>query len=634
MELDDLKKQLYKKDGELKDRPEPPEEFEAGHLSAPPQAPPASQWTGEVEKGLYLTIKQKRIAWFIGLGFLLAILTFGGWLIWQRWYSFDAKGVALNIFGQERVVSGEEINFVVRYKNNANTELKNAALFFSFSSQSIPSEMENVSQQGDLTVVKKEIGSILPGQEGQAEFKVRVLGDKDSQQKFFVKMSYRPANFNSNFINETEFQSVIISVPLVLSFILPERIVSGQTINFSLRYLNTSDVTFSDAKIKIEYPDGFVFENALPWPSEEKNVWNFSEISNHEEGKIVLKGVISGNEGENKAFRAQIGSEKDGKFIVYAQALSSPQVSLSPLFIEQTVGEAENNQVDLGQNLTYKIKYKNTTDVAIGPVVITAKIDSQAVDLGTVIVSKGFFSSSEGIITWNASSLPSLESLPAKAEGEINFMLRVKDKLSINSFSDKNFTIITRVKIDSPNIPLELAGTQLAGQNELSLKVNSRMVLEMKGFYSDKIMPNSGPLPPRVGQKTTYTIYWQVLNISNDLSVATVEAFLPSYVQWQGKTYPKDENIKYDSSTGRITWQIGRLSSATGLLSPVKLVAFQVGFVPSLGQVGEITTIVKEARAFGIDDFTGVNLSALADDLKTDMPDDATVGFEKGKVQN
>ena len=627
MDLEELKKRLYKRDNGIQDRPKPPAEFEPGAPSLPPSTS-TPQWTEQPLKS-GLSVGQKRIIWLAGILIILGLAALAGWLFWRSWHSFDKGQVALEIFGQERLVSGEDTTYIVRYKNNTKTILKNAFLTFVFSEQAIPQDKENLETRGGFPTIKKMVGDIGIGQEGQIEFKARILGDKDSQQKFSAKLEYRPANINSDFANEAKFTSAVISVPLILSFDLPDRLVSGQTLNFALRYLNTSDAIFSDSKIKIEYPAGFNFVSALPSPSEGNNVWTLSEIGSREEGKLVVKGTIEGNEEETKIFKARIGTEKNGEFIAYAQALSSPRISVSPLYVEQTLNEQTAN---LGQNLNYKLKYKNTTDTTIGPVVITLKIDGQAVDFANVAAPKGFFSSSEGTIIWNASSLPGLNSLTGRAEGELGFSLKVKDKLSVNSFSDKNFTIVTIAQIDSPNVPLSLVGTQLTGRNQTTVKINSRLVLNMKGYYTDKLIPNSGPLPPRVGQKTTYTIYWQILNIANDLSDVAIEAYLPSYIQWQNSIYPKNEDLSYDSATGKVVWQIGRLASATGILTPVKQVAFQVGLVPSLGQVGSRVIIVKNTRAAGKDNFTETNLQTLTDDLQSDLPDDPTVGWEKGTV--
>ncbi len=643
MDLDQLKKQLYKKDGVLEDRPKPPAEFDLGRASlqqASVEEKP--KWTEEaIEKPFALTVKQRRRAIFGAVVFVIVLSALGGGLYWRWINSFDKSGVVLDIFGSERVVSGEEVNYVVRIKNNTRVVLQNTKLEFLLPAGSFLSDNLETSKQGDLNLIAKSIGNIAAGQELQETFKIRVLGDKDTQQKFLAKLNYKPANSSMEFLNAKDFSSTIISVPLVLSFTLPEKIVSEQVLNFSLKYVNTSDTTFSNSRLKIEYPAGFVFDSALPSPSlagtspgEENNIWNLSEIGSGEEGTIIIKGTISGNEGENKVFKAQIGMMQNEEFVAFAQTLNSPQISISPLAIEQEITEPADGQISLGQNVGYKLKYRNTTDVAIGPVVVTLKIDSRAVDFGSLSVTNGFFSSSENTITWNSSSLPGLESLPAGAEGELFFYLRIKEKLPIVNSADKNFTVSTLAQINSPNVPLALTGTSLTGKNQLTAKVNSRLILSMNGYYNDRLLPNSGLLPPRVGQETTYTIYWQLLNISNDLTDVTVEAYLFPYMRWKGNIYPKNEDIIYDEATGKVTWKISRLAAGTGFLLPVKQVAFQVGFMPSLGQVGSLAVIVKEVRASGQDNFTEKNISVSAPELKSDMPSDSTVGYENGRVRN
>ncbi|MBU1102441.1 hypothetical protein KJ853_02180 [Patescibacteria group bacterium] len=631
MELDELKKRLYEEGENIQDRPQPPEAFEPGHISLEPQEE-APEWSERDAKLPWRGLIKRRIFWFAGGTAVLVLAGAAAWFFMLGRDSFDKTKVALNIYGQERIVSGEDINYIVRFKNNTNAILENVVLEFTYPEQAFPGDTQEIRLQGNLPVSTKDLGQLAVGQEGQAEFKARVLGDKDSQQKFSAKLKYRPANISSDFINTADFTSTIISVPLVLNFDLPERIVSGQTINFSLKYLNTSDATFSDSRIQLEYPAGFTYEGAYPAPAEGDNIWILPEIGRQEEGRIVIKGTVSGSEGDSKIFRARVGIQKDDVFIAYAQALASPEISVSPLFVELALANQETLTADLGQTLNYIVKYRNTTAVAIGPVVITVKIDSQAIDLTSVSAQKGFFSSAGGIITWNASSLPELNSLEAREEGEVTFSLRIKDKLPVNNYSDKNFTILTGAEIDSPNVPLSLVGTQIKGANQLAIKINSRLTLNVKGFYSDNLMPNSGPLPPRVGQRTTYTIYLQLLNVSNDLTGVVVEGYLPPYIQWLDRIYPTGESLKYDSATGKISWKLDKLSAATGILSAVKYVAFQVAFIPSISQVGSNAEIISNAQASGFDTFTLNTITTASQTLKTDLPDDPTVGWEKGRV--
>lgn len=630
MELDELKKRIYQKDGQqLEDRPKPPENFDLGHLEQS-AANIGAEWSRE------LAAKQRRSKntrrnFLIGVAALgVAVLAVVGWFAWRLFFSFDKDQITFELFGQDRIVSGEEVTYVVKYKNNTNTVLNNASVSLVFSAGSIPEDSE-VSSQGGFPMVKKTIGTIQGNASGQVEFKARILGDKDSEQKFVAKMEYQPSNVNSSYANEAEFTSTIISVPLVLNFEIPDKIVSGQTLNFSLKYLNTSEAVFGNSVIKIEFPDGFTFDSALPSPGDEKDTWSMSEIGSHEEGKILLKGNISGNDGDSKVFKAQIGAKQGDEFIPYAQTMSSPVISVSPLYVEQTITNPE--KANPGEQLKYKLKYKNTTDVTIGPVFITLKIDSKVVDPLTVAAGKGgFFSSADNTITWNTAGLSDLESLAPGAEGELDFSFRLKDKYPVSSYADKNFTVITTANIDSQNVPLALTGTQISGRNQLTVNVNSKLSLKTKGYAVDSILPNSGPIPPKVGQKTTYTIYWQVLNVSNELSDVVVESYLPSYVQWLGNIYPKNEDISYDSGSGKVSWKIGKLAAATGILSPVKQVVFQVGVIPSINQVGDAVVVLKSSKATGKDTFTNIDLTSTTIELKTDMPDDPTMNFDKGRV--
>ena len=633
MDLEELKKRLYEKDGEIKDRPKPPDGFEAGKVSESFSSQPAPQWPKEKPKYFVLAAAKKRLTWLIGGVLLIGIIGSAVWFFWARWHVFDKTQIEFSIFGPERLVSGEEATYLVRYKNNSRVVLENAVLTFTFPEQSVLSESQKVSQGGDSLQSVVNLDKLASGEEGQREFKIKTWGDKDSRSRFFAKINYRPAGLNVVFENQAEFESVIIAVPLVLNFDLPKKIVSGQEINFSLRYLNTADVSFENLKVTIEYPAGFVFNNALPYPSEEKNTWLLANLDKRQEGKIIISGSLNGDEGEKKVFRAKIGFAQAETFVAYAQTSDSAQISLSPLVVDQSLSLQSELKADLGQELNYKLKYRNSAGVPIGPVAITLKIESEAVDFNQIRASSGFFDSNTKIITWNVSSLPQLNYLVAGQEGEVVFSLKVKDKLPINNFSDKNFVILTKAKIDSNIVPLSLTGTRLAGENQMEIKVNSRLSFAVRGYYNDRLMPNSGPLPPRAGSKTTYTIYWQLLNVSNDLSDIYAEAYLPSYISWENRVYPPESNISYDKNTGKIGWRIPKLSAATGILLPVKQAVFQIGFTPSVNQIGQVVDLVKDAKISAKDTFTDKEIEVLVVNLKTDLPDDSEVGWSKGRVE-
>jgi len=313
--------------------------------------------------------------------------------------------------------------------------------------------------------------------------------------------------------------------------------------------------------------------------------------------------------------------------------LGSTLISLSPLSVTMTVNDSRDYPANVGQRLTYKLNYQNTVGVPIGPVLITVKFDTKALNFSTVKADKGFFNSVDNSIVWNESTFNNLRMVQPGEKQELIFYATVKESLPISNFNDKNFIISVSAKIDSASIPASLVGTQIGGSDTLNTKVNSKFYLSSKGFYKDTSQPNSGSIPPVVGQQTTYTVYWDVVNLANDVDDVVVEGYLPPYISWLARFAPADANVKYDQNSGKIVWTIGKLSANVGILYPVKRLIFKIGFVPSINQIGDMVDILSEAVISGKDFYTGASLSGTARAIRSDLPDDPSIGYDGGKVK-
>lgn len=630
MDIEELKKRLYSKDPEFEERPESPKVFEPGTRSGEigKKEQDWSVMSAPIKQKWQPTMKQKTFFKRFGIGLAVILVSVVVFIIWSNYFAFDKKRVSIKIYGPERIVSGEKINYIIQYKNNAKVSLDEIKLSLELPEGSF---FEDDSSGGLVKTVS--LPEMRSGIEGQTEFAVRIMGSRDSQKKIKVRFDYRPSNAKIAFENTADFDSLIISVPLVLDLDLPKKTVSGQKINFSVRYLNTSEVDFSDLKLRLEYPRGFTFDSADPQPSEENNIWLIDDIGAREEGRILISGVIQGERDDIESFKAELGSAQNNNLFSFAETLSSSQISLPPLNISQSVNSGDSLIADIGQVLSFKLKYQNTSDLTINGVIITAKLGGEALDWTSLLVrDDGVLNSANQTITWNASSVRQLESLGPQQEGEVFFAIKVKDKLPIKDFGDKNFIITSDVKIDSLNIPLALSRTQIGGENHSAIKVNSKLVLDTKGFYQDNLFSNSGPIPPRVGQMTTYTIYWQITNVSNDVENTQVWTYLPSYMHWTGEFEPKNSDLKYDPSTGKIVWHIDKVDAATGILSPVKYAAFKIGLVPSINQVGKQVDLIKESIIEAIDSFTSARLTMQSSALSSKLPDDSSIGPAMGIV--
>ncbi len=170
-------------------------------------------------------------------------------------------------------------------------------------------------------------------------------------------------------------------------------------------------------------------------------------------------------------------------------------------------------------------------------------------------------------------------------------------------------------------------------REEFETKVNSKMDIVQKGYFEDEIFGNSGSVPPRVGDTTTYTIMWQAKNFYNNVNSVTVKAKLSKNVKLTGEIFPEDEELKFtfDSGSREIIWRIGDLQVGKGVLNSVPNIAFQVAFSPDSSQIGQTPDIIGQAEIIGQDDWTKEILTFSTNSIDTSLLDDPTV--ENGVVQ-
>ncbi|MBU4030630.1 DUF11 domain-containing protein [Patescibacteria group bacterium] len=622
MKLDELKRKIYKPEAEFEERLEFPEEFQSEKEREKVQS---EEWE-EIKEREELSAKRKKYLKMGGIAAVAIFLVAMGFLFWRGLFSFDKNKVDFEIRGPESVVSGDEVKYFVRYKNNTKLELKDIELIFYYPENSVHLSGEDLIENINLP-------NLAAGGENQIELPARLIGLKGENKAARAELNYYPGRISSLFFNEASFTSVIVSVPLMVSFDLPDKLVSGQFFDFSLIYSNQAEVAFDDLQIQIEYPSGFNFQSSVPSPSEEDKIWSLEKLISGEQGKISVRGDIQGEEGEVKLFEARLGLLKDGEFVPYAETTDALQISVSPLFVSQKLNEKTDYIARAGEDLDYQIIYQNTTDVGIRNVNITSKLEGAVLDFAELSIGdKGSFNGENQTITWNASNLPALEYLASRQEGVIEFSLKVKDSLPVFKYDDKNFEIINTVKIDSSETPLSLGDIQIAGQSELVTKVASQLSVQARGYYYDDLISNSGPIPPKVGQETTYTLKWQLTNAGNDLSQVVVEAYLPPHVKWLNNFSPSSANLKYSPQTGKLVWNVGNMSSATGILSPVEQAAFQISITPSLAHLGSLVELIGQSKVIVQDNFAGLELTEEDDEIDTDLPDEPEIDRKEGTV--
>ena len=225
----------------------------------------------------------------------------------------------------------------------------------------------------------------------------------------------------------------------------------------------------------------------------------------------------------------------------------------------------------------------------------------------------------------------SFKVLSPNAEDEMAFFIKLKNTIALSSNSPRPVIKITANFKPGGNVP-GFAGVDVSGSNVYEVKISSKLQVIARGLFTNSTIPNSGPLPPKVGSETTYTIIWSLANMTNDADNVVVKSYLPPYVSFKNIVSPADVNISFDKTSGEIIWRAGRVLAGTGYLRPAMEVAFQVRFTPSENQINDAPVLINATNASGRDTFTAQSLSSEDGQITIELPDDPGGSFNQKKV--
>jgi len=528
-------------------------------------------------------MRKKIIVFFLILLVVAGIISY--WFYQERIFSKEV--LKLEILGPENIQMGQEFEYTVRYKNNGNFTLEEPKLIFEYPEYSVTDEGK--------TMITKDLKDIYPGEEQIFQFKTRLLGKENDLKIARAWLSFKPKNLKARYESKTIFTTKIDMVPLNLEFDLSSKIESGKEIQFSLNYYSNIDYTFSDLSIITEYPATFEFIEANP-QALEKTEWRIASLKKTEGGRIKIKGKFGGEVGTSLNFKARVGLWQKGEFILLKEISKDVGLINPLLYISQRINGVSDYVASPGEKLHYEIFFRNIGSTPFENQYLLVRLDGAAFDLNTIKTDSGEVQAADNLIIWDWKQVPELRLLDIQEEGKVEFEVQLKD-----IWPSQETNVIIKDKVNISQI-----------SQEFQTKANSRLIVLQKGLYEDGgIFGNSGPVPPKAGQPTTYTINWQVKNFYNDVKNVKVRATLPQGVTLTGKISPDSEILKFsfDSNSREIVWTVADdLVAGAGVSSAAPIVYFQISLTPSVSQEGKTIILVNKPRITGEDQWTGRNI--------------------------
>jgi len=550
-----------------------------------------------------MKVKFSKIFIFV---FVLGSIIYGIF-VWRQ-NIFSKEILKLEILGPREVNTGEEVEYLVRYKNNGKFRLEEPELIFEF-----PENSKTEEGFIERKILKEELGqAIYPGEEKTISFKARIFGREGETKIAKVSLSYRPKNLKARYVSETSFSTQIKSVPFTFEFDLPNQIEPQKDFSFKILYFSNIDSVLENLRIEADWPSGFEFLQSSPKDFDQKE-WRIPVLNKFEGGRIEVLGKIYGDVGEAKIFRARVGIFQNGNFIVLKEIEKGVQLVKPSIFIRQEINGNPEYVASPGEWLHYEIYFKNVGDEDFKNLFLICQLEGEFFDFDTIKSETGNYRAGDNSIVFDWKSNPKLQLLQPMEEGKVEFWIKLKDSLG---------------RARNPVVKDKILISQV--REEFVTKIASKILVSQKGFFEDEVFGNSGPLPPEVGVTTTYTIIWRVESSYSKFKDLKIKAKLPDNVSLTGKISPGSEISKFsfDQNSREVLWAIDELNP-----EEAKSLAFQIALLPKNEDRGKMPTLIGEISVSGQDTWTEKTFEFKADALTTYLKDDPTITQEKAIVK-
>ncbi|MDD4289987.1 MAG: hypothetical protein PHH83_01780 [Patescibacteria group bacterium] len=582
--------------------------------------------------------KSMKSLWlFIFILICVLVVSYLGWNFFNNFKPLSGTGVAVEIFGDNSVISGDRLRLTIKYQNKEQVKVKNVELRLNY-----PEGMYYISSSKDpdnLGVNLWKLGDLDPNEDGKINLEIQVIGNLNDNLNLGATIAYEPVNFSSIFESKLDYNIEIEKINFELNIESPSELGNNNRIEYKIIYKNISNDKLSDARIRFEYPIAFVLSeiNAASLEQSAENIWNLGQLEKDASGEISVMGFLDTTSNTSSTFNAVIeikslyglenisGQNAVSEWIPYVKISKDTTIIPSDVPLKIIIN---NNPIDSalswGDELKYEISYKNNSENPITNVAISVKLDSKYLDINTLNdVFGGDFDEDNLVLTWDKNSVPSLAKLEKGQEGKFNFSIKL-NKFDNKYIGSDDYLVKSEAKLTYED---SLSKDKESTSNFIINKINSPIEISAKArYYDNSNAVGSGPLPPVVGETTTYEIVWQLKSLISDLNDITIKTILPPNVDWGEGNTNGSGNIVYNSQTREIVWQIDKLYKGNDYI-----VQFNVLLTPDKSQKDKIVTLINQTNLSGIDSSSDSKINKDIPYLTSELLGDKKASG-KGKV--
>ncbi len=601
------------------------------------------------DKGNTVDVKKMKILkkhgfffWFFTFIFFLTVIIIASYFAYNYYFiipSSKGETISFIIEGKNEIVAGEEFFYTLKYNNKGKIGISNAKIEINYPNNFV--FLDSYPESNNKTNTIWNINKISPESNNSIKIKGYLIGIKNESGILTANMTYTPENFSSEFkknatittiINDTgiDFDIDYVSTALVGEkneiLIIIKAKENNYINNFRLSASKPENMKFLDSTESSFVLNKKNKDKTIEFDSIRPGVWQIKNIANKE--KILPIEFIFNNKDKNIA-EIKLKFEKtinNNNIIFYNKTLNF-EIMKSDLNLTMIInGSRENKGVNFEERLNYSIIYSNKGEIAMKNIVIMAVLDSDFLDW-TTLNEKLKATEKGNTIIWDKTNIKNLAELEPNKEGVIDFSINVTKAGVINPDNEYNIKSFAQFNINNDEDQNEDEDEDEKNNNNNNNKSNTitneinsdlKLIEQIKYFNDDNFTVGNGPLPPQVGKKTSFKIYWEITNNLHELENTKVETILPKYILWDNKNKTNTGRIKYNNDTRKVVWDIGRL--------PIEIfkadAQFNISVTPEKNDKNKIMILIPESKVSAIDSRTKAKIEKTTETKTTKLEDD------------
>src|SRR3990167_8689485 len=515
-----------------------------------------------------------------------ALLIFGGGVWLTLWYrstnQVNATHINLAINSPAHLTAGGVIQYSVAVQNTSNVDWTAADVLFTPPTGFVFQESTPVGQVSQQNI-SASLGSLAANETKTFSVSGRLIGEEGETALARAEVSISPINYQKERITASQTATTIIgALPLDISIEAAKSAAVGERIAAIIHVRNLSDIPIEGAALKLSPPAGMQLavedSGFSPDFSVIDSFWKLPTLKPLDE--IVRYSVlyVNGASGDRRELGISIIQQQKDRVFTLRDISHVVAVTSSQLTVGQTFNKDVSSKliVAAGQRIDGAVQYKNTGSTGLTDAIVKVTFEGTGLDPATIKLTSGAYDPTTSTITWTAASLPALKNVLPGSGGEIPYSFTIlpyaKFPLQPNG---KNQQLIATASLDSPDLPTPTGQARQVISDRFLLPVQTGILLGVDAFYDDGRLgiTSTGPLPPKVGEQTTYTLRTRIGSTLND-------------------------------RTNTMTWTMPLMEGLTGRATPPQELDMQIAITPGENVRGQEVRLMQSIKATGTDSFT------------------------------